>query len=90
MVKGNLLPWGLFSVREEGGGGGGGGGGGEGGRGGEGGGREEGGGGGGGEKKRGEAARPATPVHYGTKLGHFETSKIHFPTSEGVSEQANK
>ena len=35
------------------------------------------------------------PVHYGTKPGHFETSKIHFPTSEGVSEvnspeQANK
>ena len=25
-------------------------------------------------------------VHYGTKPGHFETSKIHFPTSEGVSE----
>ena len=32
-------------------------------------------------------------VHYGTKPGHFETSKIHFPTSEGVSEvseRANK
>ena len=31
--------------------------------------------------------------HYGTKPGHFETSKIHFPTSEGVSkvnEQANE
>ena len=25
-------------------------------------------------------------VHCGTKLGHFETSDIHFPTSEGVSE----
>ena len=25
-------------------------------------------------------------VHYGTKPGHFETSKIYFPTSEGVSE----
>ena len=25
-------------------------------------------------------------VHYGTKPGHFEESKIHFPTSEGVSE----
>ena len=25
-------------------------------------------------------------MHYGTKPGHFETSKIHFPTSEGVSE----
>ena len=33
------------------------------------------------------------PLHYGTKPGHFETSKIHFPTSEGVSEvseRANK
>ena len=27
-----------------------------------------------------------TPLHYGTKSGHFETSKIRFPTSEGVSE----
>ena len=26
------------------------------------------------------------PTHYGTKPGHFETSIIHFPTSEGVSE----
>ena len=26
------------------------------------------------------------PLHYGTKPGHFETSKIDFPTSEGVSE----
>ena len=25
-------------------------------------------------------------MHYGTKPGQFETSKIHFPTSEGVSE----
>ena len=25
-------------------------------------------------------------THYGTKPGQFETSKIHFPTSEGVSE----
>ena len=25
-------------------------------------------------------------LHYGTKLGHFETSIIQFPTSEGVSE----
>ena len=24
--------------------------------------------------------------HYGTKPGHFETLKIQFPTSEGVSE----
>ena len=31
--------------------------------------------------------------HYGTKPGNFETSKIHFPTSEGVSkvsERANE
>ena len=35
-------------------------------------------------------------AHYGTKPGHFETSKIHFPMSEeaservsGASEQAN-
>jgi len=27
-----------------------------------------------------------TTTHYGTKPGHFETSKIHFLTSEGVSE----
>ena len=26
------------------------------------------------------------PVHYGTKPGDFETSKIHFPTSERTSE----
>ena len=25
-------------------------------------------------------------LHYGTKPGHFESSRIHFPTSEGVSE----
>ena len=34
-----------------------------------------------------------SPLHYGTKRGHFETSKIHFPKSEGVSEvseRANK
>ena len=37
--------------------------------------------------------RRKTTTHYGTKPGHFETSKIHFPTSEGVSEvseRANK
>ena len=27
----------------------------------------------------------AKTAHYGTKPGQFETSKIHFPTSEGVS-----
>ena len=30
--------------------------------------------------------RNYSPIRYGTKPGHFETSKIHFPTSEGVSE----
>ena len=29
-----------------------------------------------------------TPWHYGTKLGHSETSKIHFP--EGVSEVSER
>ena len=30
------------------------------------------------------------PLHYGTKPGHFETSKIHFPTNEGVSEVSER
>ena len=34
------------------------------------------------ESKR---VRLVTAVHYGTKPDHFETSEIHFPTSEGVS-----
>ena len=29
-------------------------------------------------------------THYGTKLGHFETSNIHFPMSEGVSERCER
>ena len=29
-------------------------------------------------------------THYGTKPGHFETSKIHFPTSSGVSEVSER
>ena len=29
-------------------------------------------------------------AHYGTKPGHFETLKIHFPTSEGVSEVSER
>ena len=29
-------------------------------------------------------------VHYGTKLGHLETLKIHFPMSEGVSEVSER
>ena len=33
-----------------------------------------------------EEVGAATAVHCGTKPGHFETSKIHFPTNEGVSE----
>ena len=35
----------------------------------------------------------ADASHCGANLGHFETSIIHFPTSEGVSkvsEQANE
>ena len=28
-------------------------------------------------------------MHYGTKLGHFETLQIHLPTSEGVSERVS-
>ena len=26
------------------------------------------------------------PIHLGANLGHFETSIVHYPTSEGVSE----
>ena len=33
-----------------------------------------------------DADDAAAPTHYGSKPGHFKTSKIHFPTSEGVSE----
>ena len=29
-------------------------------------------------------------LHYGTKPGHFETLKIHFPTSEGVSKVSER
>ena len=32
----------------------------------------------------------ASSPHYGTKPGHFETSKIHFPMSEGVSEVSER
>ena len=32
--------------------------------------------------------RGVTSEHYGTIPGHFETSIIHFPTSEGVSEMS--
>ena len=31
-----------------------------------------------------------TTTHCGTKPGHFETSEIHFPTSEGVSEVSER
>ena len=34
--------------------------------------------------------RDEEPVHYGTKPGHYETLKIHFPTSEGVSEVSER
>ena len=30
------------------------------------------------------------PMRYGTKPGHFETSIIHFPTSEGVIEVSER
>ena len=33
-----------------------------------------------------EAVEAKRELHYGTKPGNFETLKIHFPTSEGVSE----
>ena len=39
------------------------------------------------------ASAASSAVHYGTKPGHFETSKIHFPTNKGVSkvsERANE
>ena len=40
---------------------------------------------------REELAKKANgTAHYGTKPGHFETSKIHFPTSEGVSEVSER
>ena len=29
-------------------------------------------------------------MHYGTKPGHLETSKIHFPTSEEVSKESER
>ena len=32
----------------------------------------------------------AAVAHYGTKPGHFETLKIHFPTSEGVSKVSER
>ena len=34
--------------------------------------------------------RPRPAVHYGTKSGHFERSKFHFSTSEGVSEVSER
>ena len=40
-----------------------------------------------------EAVMTTTTKHYRTKPGHFETLKIYFPTSEGVSkvsERANE
>ena len=38
----------------------------------------------------GESNQLQQPEHCGTKPGHFETSKIHFPTSEGVSEVSER
>ena len=40
-----------------------------------------------------QACEKRQGLHYGTKPGHFETSKIYFPTSKGVSavsERANE
>ena len=34
--------------------------------------------------------RTDTTMHYGTEPSHFETSIIHFPTSEGVSEVSER
>ena len=45
------------------------------------------------EEEEEEQKEKQETVLYGTKSSHFETSKIHFPTSEGVSEvnkRANK
>ena len=41
-------------------------------------------------QEEGAAAAAGEGAHYGTKPGHFETSKIHFPSSEEVSERANE
>ena len=43
-------------------------------------------------KKYVQAVRgiPTRPFHYGTKPGHFETSKIRFPTSQGVSKVSKR
>ena len=38
----------------------------------------------------GDGGKEEEGVHYGTKSGHFKTSKIHFPTSEGVSEVSER
>ena len=37
-----------------------------------------------------EVTRWTMAMHYGTRPGHFETSIIHFPTSEGVSEVSER
>ena len=37
-----------------------------------------------------QTVKEAEAAHYGTKPGHFETMKIHFPTSEGVSEVSER
>ena len=37
-----------------------------------------------------ETQTDAEAEHYGTKPGHFETPKIHFPTSSGVSEVSER
>ena len=40
--------------------------------------------------KGGNKRRMTQAVHYGTKPGHFEKSKIHFPMSEEVSEVSER
>ena len=37
-----------------------------------------------------DAKQPAKVRHYGTKPAHFDISKIHFPTNEGVSEVSER
>ena len=39
---------------------------------------------------RGHREKIGRTAHYGTKPGHFETLKIHFPTSKGVSEVSER
>ena len=42
------------------------------------------------EEKAAAWGSVVTPAHFGIKQGHYETSIIHFPTSEGVSEVSKR